>query len=69
MCRAQQQMQLCPRAAEVQALQDVVLVLTQELERAARDWRSLEAARERARASALESLTEHGQVRGGCLHV
>lgn len=48
----------------MQALQDRVLVLTQELEQAARDRRSLEAAREKARASALECLTEHGQVRG-----
>ena len=60
--RAQQQAELRPRAAESQALRDTVLVLSQELDRAAAERQVLEAARERARASALRSLTEHGQV-------
>lgn len=60
--RARQQAELQPKAAEVQALRDSVLLLTQELDRAAGERQALEAAREKARATALESLTEHGQV-------
>ena len=60
--RAQQQAELQPKGAEVQALRDSVLTLTQELDRAAGERKVLEAAREKARATALETLTEHGQV-------
>ena len=60
--RARQQAELRPRAAEAHALRDTVLVLSQELDLAASERQVLEAARERARASALQSLTEDGQV-------
>ena len=63
MHRTAQQAELQPKAAEAQMLRDTVLVLNQELLRAAAERHALEAAREAARAAALQSLTEHGQVR------
>ena len=62
LCRAAQQAELRPKAAEAQTLRDSVLALTQELDRVAAKRQALEAAQERARASALQSLTAHGQV-------
>ena len=59
----QQEAELRPKRAKVQELEDTVLVLTQELSRVIMERQALDAAQEKARAEALESLTEHGQAK------
>ena len=59
----QQEAELRPKRAKVQELEETVLVLTQELEQVTKERQALDAAQEKARAEALETLTEHGQVR------
>ena len=61
--RVQQEAELRPKRAQVQELEDTVLVVTQELERVTRERQALDAAQEKPRTEALEALTEHGQVR------
>ena len=61
--RVQQEAELRPKRAQVQQLEDAALVLSQELDRITKEQQALDAAQEKARAEALESLTEHGQVR------
>ena len=62
LCRVQQEAELRPKRAKVQELEETVLVLTQELEQVTKERQALDAAQEKARAEALEALTEHGQV-------